>query len=43
LIPVSLEYANTLAFYLAKARKSKAMPYLYPDGKTQVTVECNEK
>ena len=42
-LPKSLEYANSLAFLLARARKTGAIPYLFPDGKTQVTVELNRK
>jgi len=43
MIPITLEYANNLAFLLARARKSWAIPYLLPDWKTQVTAELNEK
>ena len=42
MIPISLEFANNLAFLLSRARKTWAIPYLYPDGKTQVTIEFNE-
>ena len=41
-MPITHMYAQKLALQLSKVRKDRTIPYLRPDGKTQITIEFNE-
>lgn len=42
LMPLPITLANKMAYKLTQARKDGTLPFILPDGKTQVTVEYSE-
>jgi S-adenosylmethionine synthetase len=42
-LPAPISYAHALTRKLAEVRKNKVLPYLLPDGKSQVTVEYDQE